>query len=290
MSFISRFARQAILAAALSTIGASGIAAQTYEVGPSLETCSDASYDKSREAGIVIGIAEAPPYSSIDPKTGEATGIDVEINKAVLDWMQVKNVRYEVMPFNSIIPSLLSKRIDMIGTNIHVTPDREKVITFSGPVWWYGPAIVVKAGNPLGIKGFDDLKEKKVGVILGSAADEYIRKIGAQAEPFQAHAEEFASLLQGRVDALLEDDAEFINFKSKNPDAPLEMVAGVVLPEDLLKQGYGYARYGFRKEDCSLRAMYSQGIAEMRGAGAVSTVLKEHGYGDRNLFVFPVGE
>ena len=69
-----------------------------------------------------------------------------------------------------------------------------------------------------------------------------------------------------------------------------EMVAGVVLPEDLLKQGYGYARYGFRKEDCSLRSMYSQGVAEARGAGSVSTVLKQHGFGDRNLFVFPVGE
>lgn len=290
MSFISRFARRTILAAAFSTLGAAGIAAQTYELAPSPETCSDASYDKSRAAGIVIGIAEAPPYSSVDPQTGEASGIDAEINKAVLDWMQVKQVRYEVMPFNSLIPSLLSKRIDMIGTNIHVTPDREKVIAFSGPVWWYGPAIVVKAGNPLGIKSFDDLKSKKVGVILGSAADEYIRKIGANAEPFQAHAEEFASLLQGRVDALLEDDAEFINFKRKSPDAALEMVAGVALPEDLLKQGYGYARYGFRKEDCSLRSLYSQGVAEARGAGAVSAVLKDHGYGGRNLFVFPVSE
>lgn len=290
MSFISRFASRTIAAALIAVGGSSLATAQTYEIAPSLEACSDASYKKARSEGIVIGIAEAPPYSSIDPKTGEATGIDVEINKAVLDWMQIEKVRYEVMPFNSIIPSLLSKRVDMIGVNIHVTPDREKVIAFSGPVWWYGPAIVVKAGNPLGIKGFDDLKEKKVGVILGSAADEYVRKIGANAEPFQAHAEEFASLLQGRVDALLEDDAEFISFKRKSPDAPLEMVAGVALPEDLLKQGYGYARYGFRKEDCSLRSLYSQGVAEVRGAGAVSTVLKSHGFGDRNLFVFPVGE
>lgn len=290
MSFISRFIRPAILAAAIAAGGSSLATAQVFEVAASAEACADASYEKARSEGIVIGIAEAPPYSSLDQQSGQASGIDVEINKAVLDWMQVKNVRYEVMPFNSIIPSLLSKRIDMIGTNIHVTPDREKVLAFSGPVWWYGPAIVVKAGNPLGIKSFDDLKSKKVGVILGSAADEYIRKIGGNAEPFQAHAEEFASLLQGRVDALLEDDAEFINFKRKSPDAPLEMVAGVVLPEDLLKQGYGYARYGFRKEDCSLRSLYSQGVAEARGAGSVSTVLKQHGYGDRNLFVFPVGE
>ena len=56
----------------------------------------------------------------------------------------------------------------MIAGNIHHTPARDKVISFSGPAYWYGPVIVVAKGNPLGIKSYDDLKGKQVGSISGS--------------------------------------------------------------------------------------------------------------------------
>ena len=70
------------------------------------------------------------------------------------------------MPWESQVPALLSKRTDVIAGNIHHTPARDKVISFSGPAYWYGPVVVVAKGNPLGIKSYDDLKGKKVGVDL----------------------------------------------------------------------------------------------------------------------------
>ncbi|MCK0371065.1 transporter substrate-binding domain-containing protein, partial [Salmonella sp. L-S2618] len=95
------------------------------------------------ENGVKLGVAAAMPWSGVDPATGKAMGIDVELHAEVLKYMGITKVTYETAPFNSLIPSMLSKRIDMVVTDIHVTPDRMNAIAFSGPVWWYGPALVV---------------------------------------------------------------------------------------------------------------------------------------------------
>lgn len=267
----------AVAVVALALTGGA-VAAKKYEAPPFVGACGDSSYEDAKTKGITLGISPSPPYSSIDPATNVASGIDVEIHQAVLDWMGVKTIKYVVMPFGQLIPAMVSKRIDIVATNIHVTPDRLKVVSFTGPAWWYGPAIIVEKGNPLGIKSLDDLKGKEVGVVAGAAQDEYARHIGATTIPFQTDADEFPSIVQGRVKILLEDNVLFYNFMKANPDAPIEIVPNVSLPEELiLGYGYGYARFATRKEDCTLRAAYTQGLAELRGDGTVSSILKKYG-------------
>ena len=273
------FASAGIALLALGVSLGSALAQQKkYEAPPFVGECGDSSFKDALANGITLGISPSPPYSQIDPATNAASGLDVEIQQAVLAWMGVKTIKYEVMPFGQLIPAMLSKRIDIVATNIHVTPDRLKVVSFSGPAWWYGPAIIVQKGNPLGIKSLEDLKGKEVGAVAGSAQDEYARHLGATTIPFQTDAEEFPSIVQGRVKVVLEDNVLFYNFMKANPSAPIEIVPNVTLPEELiLGYGYGYARYATRKEDCTLRYAYTQGLAELRGDGTVSALLKKYG-------------
>ena len=151
-----------------------GARAQTnpFEVSPHFDNCGDPSFHKAQQDGITIGISPSPPYSSIDPSTGQASGLDVDIQAAALKWLGITKVHYEVMPFGQIIPAMLAKRVDVVGANIHATPDRLKVVDFTGPAWWYGPAIVVQKGNPQHYTSFEDFKGKKVGAVAGSAADD----------------------------------------------------------------------------------------------------------------------
>lgn len=260
----------------------------TFEAVPMFENCGDGSYDRAAKDGITLGIGPNPVYSYIDPQTKQAMGLDIEINKAVLDWLGIKNVKYEVMPFGDLVPALISKRIDVVATNIHYTPARMKVVSFTGPAWWYGPAIIVRTGNPLGIKSFEELKGQTVGAMVGTAADEYLQHAGATVSPFRANPENFVALADGRVGILMDDDVKFFAYKKANPDAPIEMVQNVKVPTELIfKYGYGYGRYAVRKEDCSLRAAYTQGLAEVRGNEIVSDILKKYGLSNRNLFYYP---
>jgi ABC-type amino acid transport substrate-binding protein len=260
-----------------------------HEAVPLFENCGDPSLTKAQSEGVTLGISPSPPYSSLEPGSDKAQGLDVEINEAALKWAGITKVRYEVMPFGQLIPALLSKRIDVVAANIHVTPDRLKAVSFTGPAWWYGPAIVVQKGNPSGIKSFDDLKGKTIGAIAGSAADEYLRKQGVQVTAFQTDAEEFNAISSARVEAIVEDDVKVAEYIKANPASAIEFVADVKVPEDIIfGYGYGYARYAVRKEDCSLRAAFTQGLAEIRGNGQVPAILKRYGLGPRNMFFFPL--
>ena len=279
-----------VLTAIFVVVASSAMAQQfQHEATPLFDSCGDPSLTKARTDGITLGISPSPPYSSLDPSTKKAAGLDVELAEAALKWAGITTIKYEVMPFGQLIPALLAKRIDVVASNIHVTPDRLKAVSFTGPAWWYGPAIVTAKGNPAGITSFDTLKGKKVGAIAGSAADEYLRKIGVNVTAFQTDAEEFSAITTGRVDAILDDDVKIIEFMKANTSSPIEIVANVTIPEELIfKYGYGYARYAVRKEDCSLRAAFTQGLAEVRGNGQASSILKTYGLTNRNLFFFPL--
>lgn len=263
--------------------------AQQFEAQPAFDNCKDDSLQRAMTEGITLGISPSPPYSSLDPNSKQAEGLDVEINEAALKWLGISKIDYEVAPFGQLIPAMLANRIDVVASNIHITPDRLKVVAFTTPAWWYGPAIVVPKGNPEGITSFDDLQGKAVGAIAGSAADEYLRSIGVTVTPFQSDAEEFSGISQSRVAAILEDDVKVVEFIKANSDAPIEIVPGVAIPDELIfKYGYGYARYALRKEDCSLRLAYSVALHEMWGSGAVSNILKKYGLSNRNLTYFPL--
>ena len=273
----------AVLVVALAAVGVPAIA-QTFETPPDFANCGDPAFSRALRDGITLGIAPAPPYTSLDPATKQPGGIDVEIHRAALAWMGVKSVKFEVAPFGQLIPLLLSRRVDVVATNIHATPDRLRVLSFTGPAWWYGPAIVVNSAETPSVATFADLRGKAVGAVIGSAADEYLRHVGANVQPFQAGAEEFAAIAQRRVEAVLEDDVEAAAYLQANPGAPIHVLDGVPVPEEIISTyGYGYARYGLRKEDCSLRAAYTQALSEMRGNGTMLRILQPYGLGLRNV-------
>jgi len=260
--------------------------AQQAEFTPNVANCGDPSYENAVKNGINLGANDNPPEFFQDANKQPA-GIDWEINKAVLDTLGIKKFEIVWMPWESVIPSLLSKRIDVIAADIHVNPERVKVISFSGPAWWYGPVVLVQKGNPLKIASYDNLKGKKVGAMSGSAADLYLRRVGVETTPFKQEIDELQSLNQNRLDAVLEDDVVYLEFASKNPNNNLDPQWSIPVPTDIISGGgYGMARFGIRKEDCSLRAAYSEALGEIRASGQISAILKKYGLSDRNLMMF----
>src|SRR3954449_9771353 len=94
------FASAGIALVALGLSLGSALAQQKkYEAPPFVGECGDSSYKNAVANGITLGISPSPPYSSIDPATNVASGLDVEIHQAVLAWMGVKTIKYEIMPF-----------------------------------------------------------------------------------------------------------------------------------------------------------------------------------------------
>ena len=93
---------------------AAPVLAQKAEYTPDVANCGDPSYENAVKNGITLGSNDNPPEFYQDANK-EPAGIDWEINKAVLDLLGIKKINIDWMPWESVIPSLLSKRIDVIA-------------------------------------------------------------------------------------------------------------------------------------------------------------------------------
>src|SRR6516162_1658567 len=212
----------ALLVAATSlpvTAGVGGIA------GISSFTGGDGSFKRVLREGIVIGIANDYPFTYQDEKTKEFDGLDVRIFREITKLLGIEKVSWQIVQFDAMIPGLISKRWDVAADNIHENPKRLAVIDFTGPAYWYGSALAVRKGNPKNIHTMNDLSGKTAGTVQGGF-DQYVLQQHKELKELKTYPNpeaEFADLIDGRTDVVMEDEIAVTMFLKSHPGAPMEL-------------------------------------------------------------------
>ena len=245
----------------------------------------DGSYKRAVADGITLLIAADPPSTYQDEKTKEFDGADVQIFREITKRLGITKVTWNIVPFDALIPTLLSNRADVIVDNLHENEKRLKVVAFTSPAYWYGSGVAVQKGNPKNIHKWDDFAGKTVGTLRGTVNHQLLeaRHDLKELKLYTTNEAEFSDLIAGRIDIGMEDDIKIGQFLKQHPDVGMEMVKDYQpLPEE-----YGYARYTLRKTDVDLNSAVSRALDEIRGDGTLSTIISKFGYSDRNLWYFP---
>jgi hypothetical protein len=77
--------------------------------------------------------ANFPPFAYVD-KNGNPDGFDVK----ALDWIAKEmgfKVKHQPMDWDGIIPSLKTKKIDIVASGMSITDERKKQVSFTAPYW-----------------------------------------------------------------------------------------------------------------------------------------------------------
>ena len=77
-----------------------------------------------------------PPYEFRD-ENNELKGFDIEMTEVIAAKIG-KKVEWVDMPFDSLIPSLMAKKIDLIAAGLSWTPERAKTAS-SSEGWAWSP-------------------------------------------------------------------------------------------------------------------------------------------------------
>ncbi|MEW8959746.1 Glutamine-binding periplasmic protein [Moorella humiferrea] len=144
------------------------------------------------------------PFEFRDMKTGDFTGFDIDLIKAV---GQVAGFDVEIkeMGFDGIITALQTNNVDLAISGISIDDERKKAVDFSMPYYQSGLVVAVKADNNT-IKGFDDLNGKKIAVQIGTTSAKEAKKIpGAKVTELDKVPDLFLELKNGGVDAVVND-------------------------------------------------------------------------------------
>ncbi|MCP5384215.1 MAG: amino acid ABC transporter substrate-binding protein [Altererythrobacter sp.] len=129
---------------------------------------------------VVIGSSPTGvPFSFVDPWSNELTGSMVDAATAVA---RDAGFRPEtaITPFSALIPSLLANKIDVIAAAMLRTPERERVVSFSNPIYHYAGALVVSKDNRRSFATLSEIGSLRVGAQVGSRFIDQLHAAGAR--------------------------------------------------------------------------------------------------------------
>ena len=207
--------------------------------------------------------AEFPPFEYLEK--GEVTGFDIELVNELGKVMDA-DVKVLDMSFDGLLPALQMKKVDLVIAGMTATEERKKTVSFTQPYYTASQVIIVKEGNN-SIKSFDDLKGKKVAVMLGFTGDTIVSEIeGVSIESFNAAYAGIMALQADKVEAVVLDSEPAKNYVKQNP--------GLVLAEaDAEQEEYAIA---LRKNDKALLEKVEKALAEIKANGTYDALIKKY--------------
>jgi cystine transport system substrate-binding protein len=167
---------------------------------------------------IVVTTGNFPPFTSIDPDSGDNVGYTIDIVREVADRLGLE-LELPTVDFVAELEGLDQGLYDIADSGIWPTPERQEAFLFSRPMTSTGIIAQVRTEDA-GSEGLADLTGLDVGGIQGSSQEAYLldneATLGyASYSGFTGAGEALTALKQGRV-AVLSQDTLVAGFASVN--------------------------------------------------------------------------
>jgi len=210
----------------------------------------------------VISAAEIdyPPFSIVD-ETGRADGFSVELLRAALAAMG-RDVTFRTGPWGEVKGWLEQGDVQVLPL-VGRTPEREELFDFTVPYMSLHGAIVVRSGTD-DIRNLTDLKGRRVAVMGGDNAEEFLRREerGILIHTTPTFEQALRELSQGRHDAVVVQRLVALRLI---PDTGLTNLRIVDKPITGFRQDFCFA---VKSGDSDMLALLNEGLAIVMADGA----------------------
>lgn len=165
--------------------------------------------DRIQQRGeLVVGMAGNMPPMNMTTKDNELIGFEVDLAKSMASRMGVK-ANIKVMPFAELLPALQTGKIDMILSNMTITPGRNLKVAFVGPYFTSGKAFLTKIKTIAEADEAEDINRPgtKLVTLKDSTSQAFVEEALPKAKLFTAkdYDEAVAMVLQDKVHAMVAD-------------------------------------------------------------------------------------
>ena len=212
-----------------------------------------------------------PPLEYRDPQ-GKMIGFDIDLGDEICKRMAVK-CEYVQSSFDGLIPGLLARKFDGVLSSLSITEQRLKQIDFSSKLSNPSTRLVARDGSGI-TPTAAGLKGKTVGYQQGTIQESYARTYwkvpGIKLQAYASQDQVYADLLNGRIDASLQDEVQATYAFLRTDQGKGYAFAGPIIVDDKVL-GSGTA-IGVRKEDQALKQRIDDAIAAMLADGTYQKI------------------
>ena len=230
----------------------------------------ESSAQSSEEAPRVVKVGTEgvyPPFSYRDAETNELTGFDVDVMEAIaeeagweVDWVEA--------PFDALFPALDSKRIDVIANQVTITAEREARYLFSTP-YTYSRGVIVTRTDTDDINSLADLRGRTTAQTSSSNWAEVAKEAGAKVEYVQDFGPGVELLIQGRVDAIVNDNIAVLDYLASSGTDEVKIAGNA--GDEVLEQALT-----FRQSDAGLQQEADAAIEALTEDGTLAEISEDY--------------
>ena len=198
---------------------------------------------------LVVGTNAAFPPFEYKDENGKITGFDMDLIKAYGEYVG-KEVEIKDMEFDATLTSASKGKIDIAIAGITKNEKREKTLSFSDGYYSSNQVVVYKQGTELAgtlstLTAADDivaaLQGKKIGVQRATTGQFYVEGdadwgfdgiTNAECKPYDNGGLAIKDLNDGKIDAVILDEAPAKNIVKKNYSSTLAIVNTALTEEE----------------------------------------------------------
>lgn len=236
------------------------------EAADEAEVAEAAESEALADGVLTVGTnAEFPPFEYVDDN-GEADGFDMALCKAIGEKLGVE-VKIENMEFASLVSSIGSK-IDIAAAGMTVTDERKESVDFSNPYYEAVQYVIVSADSDIATA--DDLKDKTIGVQLGTTGDFIAEGYTSNVAQYNKAVDAVNDLVNGKVDVVIIDKNPALVFETK--------FEGKVKAIEGAQFGFETEEYAIAlpKGDTALADAVNGAIDELKADGTFDELVKTY--------------
>lgn len=222
---------------------------------------------------VIASEGSRPPYNYID--NNELAGFEIDLGRELCARMKV-SCRFVAQDWDNLIPGLLTHQYDAIMAGMEMTDAAREKIAFTKPYVRMPSAFMTSKENALKDMTPAGLAGKRIGAVSGGTHQAYLDDLYKLSDD-RAYAtleEAVLDLAEGRLDAVIGDKDELVDFMNTRREAQCCVLAGDV-PRDPAYFGDGVG-IGLRKSDAALKALFESALDAAVADGAFRRIREKY--------------
>ena len=180
--------------------------------------------DSIQKSGkLVVALEGAWQPWSYHDSSDTLVGYDVEIAQKIAEKLGV-TVNFVEGEWDGLLAGLDDGRYDIMVNGVGITAERQEKYDFSTPYAYNRTAVIVR-GEYEDIHSMEDLKGKTTANTISSTYAEQAEAYGATVTGVDDLNQTIELLLSGRIDATLNAEVVFADYKNAHPEANIKIAA-----------------------------------------------------------------
>lgn len=256
-----------LLTMALLAVSLAGCGSASTSAGTAGSEENDELARILQEGVLKVGVEGTYPPITYHDESGELTGFDVEVAKAIGEKLGVE-VEFTEAEWDSLLAAIDSGRIDTVINAVSITDARKEKYDFTEPYVSVYRNIIVKGDND-SLNSLEDLNGTTVAENITTEYAERLEELGVTISPIDTLQQAFDLVTTGRADFTILEDIQFYPYLEEHPDADLKIAFTI---EDDVDQ----FAIPLKKGETRLVDAVNKALDELKADGTLSALSEKY--------------